>query len=120
MQKRHKREIAGIDTLKVRFDPSNPEPVLNIRKALLTLSWPTQSHLLQHFRNRSCENSLFSHEIRWRRDHVSMESKIHCSCNRCWCSYQGHAGLVPRRSTWTGGLKAVGKLLKRLIGCMIK
>ena len=25
---------------------------------------------------------------------------------------QGHAGLVPRRSTWTGGLKAVGKTLK--------
>jgi 3-methyl-2-oxobutanoate hydroxymethyltransferase len=24
---------------------------------------------------------------------------------------QGHAGLVPRRSTWTGGLRAVGKTL---------
>lgn len=22
---------------------------------------------------------------------------------------QGHGGLVPRKSTWTGGLKAVGK-----------
>ena len=25
---------------------------------------------------------------------------------------QGHAGLVPRRSTWTGGLKAVGKTVE--------
>ncbi len=25
---------------------------------------------------------------------------------------QGHAGLVPRRSTWTGGIKAVGKTFK--------
>ena len=25
---------------------------------------------------------------------------------------QGHAGLVPRKSTWTGGLKAVGKTLE--------
>jgi len=24
---------------------------------------------------------------------------------------QGHAGLVPRKSTWTGGLRAVGKTL---------
>ena len=28
---------------------------------------------------------------------------------------QGHAGLVPRRSTWTGGLKAVGKTLEEAI-----
>ena len=28
---------------------------------------------------------------------------------------QGHAGLVPRRSTWTGGLKAVGKNLDEAI-----
>ena len=28
---------------------------------------------------------------------------------------QGHAGLVPRRSTWTGGLRAVGKTLDEAI-----
>ena len=28
---------------------------------------------------------------------------------------QGHAGLVPRKSTWTGGLKAVGKTLEEAI-----
>ena len=28
---------------------------------------------------------------------------------------QGHAGLVPRRSTWTGGLKAVGKTIDEAI-----
>jgi 3-methyl-2-oxobutanoate hydroxymethyltransferase len=28
---------------------------------------------------------------------------------------QGHAGLVPRRSTWTGGLKAVGKTLEEAL-----
>jgi 3-methyl-2-oxobutanoate hydroxymethyltransferase len=26
---------------------------------------------------------------------------------------QGHAGLVPRKSTWTGGLRAVGKTLEQ-------
>ena len=29
--------------------------------------------------------------------------------------FQGHAGLVPRRSTWTGGMKAVGKTSKQAI-----
>ena len=28
---------------------------------------------------------------------------------------QGHAGLVPRKSTWTGGLKAVGKTLEEAL-----
>jgi 3-methyl-2-oxobutanoate hydroxymethyltransferase len=28
---------------------------------------------------------------------------------------QGHAGLVPRRSTWTGGLRAVGKTLDEAV-----
>lgn len=28
---------------------------------------------------------------------------------------QGHAGLVPRRSTWTGGLHAVGKTLNEAL-----
>ena len=28
---------------------------------------------------------------------------------------QAHAGLVPRRSTWTGGLKAVGKSLEEAV-----
>ena len=28
---------------------------------------------------------------------------------------QGHAGLVPRRSTWTGGLRAVGKTVEEAI-----
>ena len=29
--------------------------------------------------------------------------------------FQGHAGLVPRRSTWTGGIKAVGKTYQEAI-----
>ena len=29
--------------------------------------------------------------------------------------FQGHAGLVPRKSTWTGGMKAVGKTAKDAI-----
>jgi len=29
--------------------------------------------------------------------------------------FQGHAGLVPRKSTWTGGMKAVGKTSKQAI-----
>ena len=29
--------------------------------------------------------------------------------------FQGHAGLVPRRSTWTGGMKSVGKTSKEAI-----
>ena len=28
---------------------------------------------------------------------------------------QGHAGLVPRKSTWTGGLRAVGKTIEEAI-----
>jgi 3-methyl-2-oxobutanoate hydroxymethyltransferase len=28
---------------------------------------------------------------------------------------QGHAGLVPRRSTWTGGLRAVGKTIEEAL-----
>jgi 3-methyl-2-oxobutanoate hydroxymethyltransferase len=28
---------------------------------------------------------------------------------------QGHAGLIPRKSTWTGGLRAVGKVLDEAV-----
>ena len=34
--------------------------------------------------------------------------------------FQGHAGLVPRKSTWTGGMKAIGKTSKQAISLFNK
>ena len=103
---------AGIDLMNSRFDFSNPELAIKIRKAapntfmsfvVPLLSAPTKDDALRHsFKamELGADGIIFQGDIRY----ID-------SLSKAGIPVQGHIGLVPRKSTWTGGLRAVGKNL---------
>ena len=103
---------AGIDLMNSRFNYSNPELAIKIRKAapntfmsfvIPLLSVPTKDDALKHsFKamELGADGIIFQGDVRY------IES-----LSKAGIPVQGHIGLVPRKSTWTGGLKAVGKNL---------
>lgn len=105
-------EEAGIDTFKVKFDPGNPADAIAIRNAA--------PHTFMTF----CIGltKIATAEEAVRAGYIAMEAGadgIMCqwgpefirACSNAGIPVQAHAGLVPRLSTWTGGLRAVGKTL---------
>ena len=105
-------EQAGIDTMKVRFDPSNPDSAAAIRRAAPNTFMAFSVPLLA----AASENEA----VRLAYDAMALGADaIMCQWSPQFISaaaeagvpVQGHAGLVPRKSTWTGGLRAVGKTL---------
>lgn len=103
-------EEAGIDTLKVKFDPKNPASAVAIRKAApntfmtfcigLTKIATVQEAVRAGF--DAMEAGADAIMCQWGTDFIRAVSSV-------GIPVQAHAGLVPRLSTWTGGLKAVGK-----------
>lgn len=109
-------EEAGIDTMKVRFDPRHPELAVAIRKAapntfmsfsvpLVAAASETEAVRLAYTAMELGADAIM---CQWspRFVHAAAEAGV---------PVQGHAGLVPRRSTWTGGLRAVGKTLEEAL-----
>ncbi len=103
-------EEAGIDMMNVRYDPLSPDLAIAIRKAAPNTFMSFVMPLL----------SVTSKEQALRFAFDAMErgaDSIMCQCSldfvsemaRSGVPVQGHVGLVPRKSTWTGGLRAVGK-----------
>lgn len=109
-------EEAGIDTMKVRFDPKNPELAISIRNAaphtFMAFSCPliaaaTKDEAVR-IGYRAMEIGADAIMTQWSPEFIEAATKA-------GIPVQAHAGLVPRRSTWTGGLKAVGKTLEEAI-----
>ena len=109
-------EEAGIDTMKVRFDPNNPSMAISIRKAapntfmafsvpLIAAASETEAVRLGY---RAMEIGADAVMCQW-------SPRLIAAATDAGIPVQGHAGLVPRRSTWTGGLKAVGKTIDEAI-----
>jgi 3-methyl-2-oxobutanoate hydroxymethyltransferase len=105
-------EEAGIDTMKCRFDPANPEPAIAIRRAapktfmaasvpLVAAATPEEAVRLGYAAMKAGFDAVM---CQWAPRFVEAAAEA-------GIPVQGHAGLVPRRSTWTGGLRAVGKTL---------
>jgi 3-methyl-2-oxobutanoate hydroxymethyltransferase len=105
-------EAAGIDTMKVRFDPKQPELAAAIRKAaphtfmsfsvaLVAAASETEAVRLAY---QAMELGADGIMCQWSPRFVAAAAEA-------GVPVQGHAGLVPRKSTWTGGLRAVGKTL---------
>jgi 3-methyl-2-oxobutanoate hydroxymethyltransferase len=105
-------EQAGIDTMKVRFDPKHPEPAAAIRRAaphtfmafsvpLLAAATPDEAVRLGYDAMAVGADAIM---CQWSPRFVEAAAEA-------GIPVQGHAGLVPRKSTWTGGLRAVGKTL---------
>ena len=105
-------EEAGIDTMKVRFDPNMPGPAADIRKAapntfmafsvpLIAAASPEEAVRLGYDAMALGADAIM---CQW-------SPRFIAAAAEAGIPVQGHAGLVPRRSTWTGGLRAVGKTL---------
>lgn len=109
-------EEAGIDTMKVRFDPNQPELAANIRQAapntFMAFSVPlvAAASEVEAVRLGYQAMSLGADAImcQWSPKFISAAADA-------GIPIQGHAGLVPRKSTWTGGLRAVGKVLDEAV-----
>lgn len=109
-------EEAGIDTLKVKFDPKNPASAIEIRKAA--------PHTFMTFCIGLTKVVTEAEAIRAGYDAMEIGADgIMCQWNpdllhavaKAGIPVEAHAGLVPRLSTWTGGLRAVGKSLDEAI-----
>ena len=109
-------EEAGIDTMKVRFDPKSPESAAAVRQAarntfmafsvpLLAAATADEAVRLGYDAMAIGADAIM---CQWSPRFISMAAEA-------GVPVQGHAGLVPRRSTWTGGLKAVGKTLEEAL-----
>ena len=106
----------GVDTMKVRFDPAVPEPAAVMRAAapntfmafsvpLVAAANETEAVRLGYEAMKLGADAVM---CQWQPSFVR-------AATEAGIPIQGHAGLVPRRSTWTGGLRAVGKTLDEAI-----
>ncbi len=109
-------EEAGIDTMKVRFDPAHPDLGAAVRRAapntfmafsvaLVAAASPEEAVRLGYDAMALGADAIMCHtKAQWSPRFVAAAAEA-------GIPVQGHAGLVPRKSTWTGGLRAVGKTL---------
>ncbi|MDC1296531.1 3-methyl-2-oxobutanoate hydroxymethyltransferase, partial [Alphaproteobacteria bacterium] len=106
-------EEAGIDLLLVRAFPELKSIRLAAPKTFISVSIPfikysSKEHIIS--------DSLEIIDMGF--DSITCGSwnlKFMEYLNEFQIPFQGHAGLVPRKSTWTGGIKAVGKTSKEAI-----
>ncbi|MBA3478224.1 MAG: 3-methyl-2-oxobutanoate hydroxymethyltransferase [Lautropia sp.] len=105
-------EEAGIDLMKVRFDPKRPDLAAEIRKAaphtFMSFSVPlvaaaTEAEAVR-IGYQAMELGADAIMCQWSPRFVAAAAEA-------GIPVEGHAGLVPRKSTWTGGLRAVGKTI---------
>ena len=105
-------EAAGIDTMKVRFDPKRPELAGELRRAapntFMSCSVPlvaaaTEAEAVR-IGYQAMELGADGIMCQW-------SPRFIAAATEAGIPIEGHAGLVPRRSTWTGGLRAVGKTI---------
>ena len=105
-------EEAGIDTMKARFDPRQPDLTAAIRRAapntFMAFSVPlvAAASEVEAVRIGYDAMALGADAIM-----CQWSPRFVAAAADAGIPIQGHAGLVPRKSTWTGGLRAVGKTL---------
>ncbi|WP_199773813.1 3-methyl-2-oxobutanoate hydroxymethyltransferase [Stieleria maiorica] len=109
-------EEAGIDTLKVKFDPANPADAVAIRNAApntfmtfcIGLTKITTAAEAVRAGYDAMELGADGIMCQWGPDFIRAVSDA-------GIPVEAHAGLVPRLSTWTGGLRAVGKTIEQAL-----
>jgi 3-methyl-2-oxobutanoate hydroxymethyltransferase len=105
-------EAAGIDMMKVRFDPKRPEIATEIRKAapntFMSFSVPLVAAATEAEAVRIGYQAM---EIGADGIMCQWSPRFVAAAAEAGIPVEGHAGLVPRKSTWTGGLRAVGKTI---------
>ncbi|MGV2336832.1 MAG UNVERIFIED_CONTAM: 3-methyl-2-oxobutanoate hydroxymethyltransferase [Planctomycetaceae bacterium] len=109
-------EEAGIDTLKVRFDPRNPasahrhpqgcsETFMTFCIGLTKVATIDEAVRAGFDAMEAGADGVM---CQWGPDFIRAVSRV-------GIPVQAHTGLVPRLSTWTGGLRAVGKTLEEAV-----
>ena len=105
-------EDAGIDLMNTRFNYFKQETAIEIRKSasktfmsfvIPLLSVPTKDDALKHSYKAmelGADGIIFQGSL----SHIE-------ALSNAGIPVQGHIGLVPRKSTWTGGIRAVGKTI---------
>ena len=105
-------EDAGIDLMNTRFNYFKQETAIDIRKSasktfmsfvIPLLSVPTKDDALKHSYKAmelGADGIIFQGSL----NHIE-------ALSNAGIPVQGHIGLVPRKSTWTGGIRAVGKTI---------
>ena len=105
-------EDAGIDLMNTRFNYFKQETAIEIRKSgsktfmsfvIPLLSDPTKDDALKHSYKAmelGADGIIFQGSL----NHIE-------TLSNAGIPVQGHIGLVPRKSTWTGGIRAVGKTI---------
>ncbi len=105
-------EEAGIDTMKARFDPARPQLSAAVRQAA--------PNTFMAFSVALVAAASADEAVRLGYEAMALGADaIMCQWSprfveaaaEAGIPVQGHAGLVPRKSTWTGGLRAVGRTL---------
>ena len=109
-------EAAGIDLMKVRFDPKRPELAAEIRTAapntFMSFSVPLVAAATEAEAVRVGYQAM---EIGADGIMCQWSPRFVAAAAEAGIPIEGHAGLVPRKSTWTGGLRAVGKTLQEAL-----
>ncbi len=109
-------EEAGIDTMKVRFDPKRPELAAALRKAapntFMSFSVPLVAAASETEAVRLAYTAM---ELGADAIMCQWSPRFIRAAAEAGVPVQGHAGLVPRKSTWTGGLRAVGKTIEEAL-----
>lgn len=109
-------EQAGIDTMKVRFDPNQPGLAAAVRRAapntFMAFSVPlvAAASEVEAVRLGYQAMALGADAIM-----CQWSPRFIRAAAEAGIPVQAHAGLVPRKSTWTGGLRAVGKTLEEAL-----
>ena len=105
-------EEAGIDLMNTRFNYVKQETAIEIRKSasktfmsfvIPLLSVPTKDDALKHSYKAmelGADGIIFQGSL----NHIE-------ALSNAGIPVQGHIGFVPRKSTWTGGIRAVGKTI---------
>ena len=105
-------EDAGIDLMNTRFNYFKQETAIEIRKSasktfmsfvIPLLSVPTKDDALKHSYKAmelGADGIIFQGSL----NHIE-------ALSNAGIPVLGHFGLVPRKSTWTGGIRAVGKTI---------
>ena len=108
-------EQAGIDTMNIRYNPERPEIAKQLREAapntFMSFAMPMQSAKSKTDALRFAFDAMEMGADSiicgtWSLDFIETVAKAGIPA-------EGHLGLVPRKSTWTGGLRAVGKTIEQ-------
>jgi len=109
-------EAAGIDTMKVRFDPKRPDLAAAMRRAapntFMSFSVPLVAAATADEAVRIGYQAM---ELGADGIMCQWSPRFVAAATEAGIPIEGHAGLVPRRSTWTGGLRAVGKTVQEAL-----